>query len=218
MKTIAKHSLLLLIGALLLKSTNSKAQAIEDIMNKTSDQRQQERGEQDSRNVKLGLFVHYFLSPSEKYQNNSAFDGGYGGGLRLYIPAYTKGDGTIGDDYTGDIVVSAIYTNWSGSLSPDLSTTYPSLNSYTGLVGFRFGLGGLLFFEPAAGYTYGVSSPNDEYQSKTYTTQAVSGPTYSLRAGITVVKFWDIYAVAQATTTTQFGTCVNFGAGMDLRF
>ncbi len=205
-----------MLTMLLLNCRAGNAQNIQDIMDKTSSQREKGWEDRDFRRVHLAVFANYFLFASEKYQNQSAFSGGYGGGLRLFVPVHTSGDGTVGDDYTGDITLTAAYTNWSGSLSTDLQNLYPDLNDYTALLGYRFGLGGILFFEPQVGYTYGVSAPIGEGTTFQYPSKAVSGPSYSFRAGLSILKWWDMFVVVQATTTTQFGTPVNFGAGMDI--
>ncbi len=208
MKTIR----LLLLANLIMGCSIASAQTITDIMDQTKDQREKEWGEKDERGVKLGFFGHYFLSPSSKIQGNSAFFMSVGGGLKLFIPAFTSGDGTNMGDITGDITISAGYTSWSGDFLPNSTQNYPDWNAFSGLVGFRLGLLGIFFIEPQAGYTYGTY----KNQLFKYTPSDVSGLTYGAHAGLTILKGFDVYLLGQATVTKQFGSPFDLGVGMDI--
>jgi hypothetical protein len=210
-----KYILLLLTGFALI-SSNIYAQTLGDIINQNQGNRDRTAKDQDDRSVMIGLYGEYYLS-SDQVNGQNAFTGGLGVGLKIYIPCFTTGDGTNGGDQTGDFTFSASYTDWIGGV--DNNNLYdtnplPDWTTYTGLVGFRFGVADVISFEPQAGYSYGAygTAPN------AYSSAKVSGITYGLKIGLTIVHGMEAYGKLQSTNTVLFGSTFDYGVGLEFRF
>lgn len=204
----------ILLGiTLLLISCSSYAQSIEDMARNTQDQRYKQMSETDTRKVTFGIYGDYTLSPGEKTTASSkdAFTTGIGVGLNIFVPVFTSGDGTNIGNTDGDLTFSA---GWKGWASNSDNINYPDWNTYTALVGLRVSFGDLLFIEPQGGYTYGTYS-NDYLKTPS---NSVSGLTYSLRAGLTLIKGFDLYVAGQSINTPLFGKPIDVGFGFDYHF
>jgi hypothetical protein len=207
-----KKLTLMLFAGLVLAALHSSAQTMTDIYNQNQATRDQQAKNPDSRGVGVSIFGTYFLAPSAQINNQSAFSVGLQGGLKISIPSFTSGDGTLGGDITGDWTICGTYNTWSGAIPADLNdpNLLPDWNSYSGLLGFRIGISDLISFEPQGGYTYG-----------TYTglqSADVSGPTFGLNGGITIIHGLEITATLQSVVTKAFGTTFDYGVGMSIRF
>jgi hypothetical protein len=108
-----KFTMTFLAGVMFMTS-NIYAQTVMDIYNQNQKQREDNWKKRDDRGVSVGFYGQYFLYPSAQINGNSAFVAGLGGGLKIYIPSFTSGDGTLGGDNTGDFTISLGYTNWTG--------------------------------------------------------------------------------------------------------
>ncbi|MFI5159149.1 MAG: hypothetical protein ACHQF4_09810 [Sphingobacteriales bacterium] len=207
---IMKYTYIIFTSVLLLTSGFSFAQSVGDLINQTQDQRNKQLFDKDQRKLSVGFYADY-VTPNEQSAGKAAFTTGFVFGLKVLMPVFTSGDGSNIGNTDGDLTFSA---GWTDMLSNSVNTNYPDWNTYSGMVGLKIGFGGLLFVEPQAGYAYGTYSNN---YLKVASSQ-VSGFSYAARAGFTLLKGFDIYGVAQAIQTKEFGSPIDYGFGFAVHF